>query len=120
MSTATSSPVVPAANAQSNAKAARAKYGTSGQPIPGVIAAFKKPLSHDFGGKKGESWVLLTKNSLIRATTYDGNLGERFNLGEHNTTTPAPAADSKDLKRATKGYASVPVTACPVAAPAAK
>jgi hypothetical protein len=92
-----------------NAAASKASRQALGL-LPGPIVAtsvYHKVSDHNFEGKKGESWVLFTpEGHLIRATTYDGNLGKRFSLGDHNQI-PLPAPDSKDRKKALKGYSEV-------------
>ena len=96
------------------AKSNKAKFGLMGAPIGNVVKVLKKDQAHDFGGKAGVSWVIITgDNKIIKATTYDGNLGARFNLGEHNTQ-PLPAEGSKDLRKALKGYSEVATSECPV------
>ena len=95
-------------------KATRAKYGQMGSPITGVTKVLKKDQAHDFGGKAGVSYAIITQDGkLIKATTYGGNLGDRFNLGDHNTTQ-LPAEGSKELRKALKGYSEVAITECPV------
>ena len=97
-------------------KAAKAKYGQMGAPITGVAEVYQKVQEHDFGGKQGVSWAILTTDGrLIKATTYNGNLGDRFNLGDHNTTQ-TPAENTKDRRRALKGYSKVDASTCPIVA----
>lgn len=95
-----------AASDASARKAARLQLGRLESPIT-VSTVMKKEQTHDFGGKKGVSWAVITQDGkLVKATTYDGNLGKDFNLGDHNTQ-PLPAEGTKDLRKAIKGYSPV-------------
>ncbi len=95
-------------------KANKVRFGVMGAAIANVESVMMKPQDHDFNGQNAVSWAILTKDGkLIKATTYNGNLGAKFNLGDHNTQT-LPAVDSKEYRRALKGYSAVPLTQCPI------
>ncbi len=102
---------------RSNTAAARKlvalRFGLMGAAIANPVKVLSKPQAHDFNKKPAVSWAIITQDGrLIKATTYDGNLGKRFNIGDHNTVSVP--SDEKVLRRALKGYSEVEVTTCPI------
>lgn len=92
------------------AKSQRRRLGRMASPIS-AVRVFRKVQTHPFGGKQGVSWAVVTPdNKIVKATTYDGDLGKDFNLGAHNTS-PVPTAGTKDERKAFKGYSEVNDTA---------
>ena len=97
----------------SSQKAMRAKFGVTQKPVE-AVKAFKKAMSFDHDNVTAESWILLTPdNKIVRANLYNGQAGKNFNPVDN--TQPAPAADTKEYRKATKGYTEVPVDQCPIA-----
>jgi hypothetical protein len=98
-------PMITSTTTASSSKASRQLLGTLPGPITGTKVYSKMGNASDFNGKEPVSFVVLTPDQrMIRATTYGGNLGKRFSLGDHNSG-PIPA--DKDLARALKGYSEV-------------
>jgi hypothetical protein len=91
----------------SAAKTVRLQLGTLPGPIT-ATRAFSKPIgdAESFAGKVGQSWVVLTpEGRMVRANTYDGNLGKKFSVTDHNSEVIP--SDEKVLTKKLKGYTEV-------------
>lgn len=99
-------------------KADRDKYGRLGQPIP-ATKVYRAPFNN-FSDKtvKAEKWVLVNSvtNTIVFANSYNGNLGDKYNLGAN--TRPMDGVNArKHAKRLKEGgeYELVSVSDCPFA-----
>jgi hypothetical protein len=91
---------------QTPTKADRKVMGHLTAPIAATKVYSKGGDASKFNGKEPVSFLIFTpENKVVRATTYGGNLGKGFNLGDHNTSD-VPTSD-KDLKHMMKGYSDV-------------
>lgn len=99
-------------------KADREQYGPIGKPIL-ATKIYRAPFSNfSDPNVKAEKWVLVNEfnNTVTFANSYDGKLGEKYNLAV-NTRPLTGVNAKKHAKRVKAGgeYSEVMISECPFA-----
>ena len=103
------------------AKETRKKYGVRKAPltVPSTAVAYSRPMNFDeqFKGTiVTRSYVIVdpSRGLIIRANTYNGNLGDRVDYLNPANVKPLPAVQAnedgtptKEMRQALKGYEPV-------------
>jgi hypothetical protein len=107
-------------------KTLRKQFGIARAPlaISPDAKVYRKDMEFDHAETKAESWVVLDPKlvhpdfsksaevgTLIRANTYNGNLGEK--AIQLNPSNCRDIPETKELTKKLKGYTEVAISECP-------